>query len=151
MPAATSVMSRATTHSTWRDLHPERAPGPRNNRAVTLRWSRYSSTPGIPIQAGCCFIPLAPKAAEMCFTLADGSSPRSAIQPGACSPRGLMERRSLLRRNSGGAWMVRDNKRVDALGHLADRDHGNQLHGCGIDRRDRAQSRVGNVDGLAVG
>src|ERR1035437_9431715 len=86
MPAATSVMSRATTHSAWRDFHPGRAPGPRNNRAATLRWSRYSSTRAIPIQADCCFIPLAPKAAAMCFTLADGSSRRSAIQPGARSP-----------------------------------------------------------------
>jgi hypothetical protein len=108
-------------------FHPGRVPGPRNNRAATLRWSRHSSTRGIPIQADCCFIPLPPKAAAMCFTPADGSLPRRTIQPGARSQRGLMERRSLLGRNSG-ARTVRDVQRVYALGHLADRNHSDQLH-----------------------
>src|SRR5215831_8471926 len=128
MPAATSVMSRATTHSTWRGFRPVQVSGPRNNRGTTLKWSQPSLTQAIPIQADCYFIPLAPKAAAMSFTLAVGSSRPSAIQPGARSPRGSMERRSLLRRNSGGARTVRDIQRVYALGHLADWDHGDQLH-----------------------
>src|SRR5450755_1136618 len=127
MRAATSVTLKAATHSVWRGFHPGRVPGPRNNRAATLRLSRYSSTRGIPIQADCCFIHLPPKAAAMCFILADGSSPRSAIQPGARSQLGLAERCSLLGRNSG-AWTVQDIQSVYALGHLADRNHSDQLH-----------------------
>ena len=46
--------------------------------------------------------------------------------------------------------LLRDH-RADALGRLADRDHGVDLHRRGVDRRHRIVGGVGDVDLLAVG